>query len=67
LEIKVNDIKQRHTNLGTKGTIDYETDLVMLEDNNLEEDKKYIVDSDANSDINDSPDKPSPEDATQQT
>jgi hypothetical protein len=30
----------------TKGKIDYETDLVMMEDNDFEEDKKYFVDED---------------------
>lgn len=46
LQIKVNDIKARHKEMKTKGKIDYETDLVMMEDNDFEEDKKYFVDED---------------------
>lgn len=41
LQVKVNDIQQRHKEMKTKGKIDYETDLVMMEDNDFEEDNKY--------------------------
>jgi hypothetical protein len=68
VERKVNDIKKRHKHMGNKGKIDYETDLVMMEDNDFMEDKKYIADeSDEGGEINESPIRPSPEDDAKKT